>query len=136
MLRDELSKRMIDCSTSEKFCFKLLCSSCGTWWRSRAIPFSMAGSRECDENKRVIYDALYKREWTKARDEVLEEAVNHFSICPICGGLVCDRCFLICEEIEMCRTCAEKLQECGVPVMCDSGSMQCLGGGAEACFVG
>ncbi len=120
MMRDELIKHMKDCSTEDTFCFKLLCSSCGTWYYSKPISFSQAGNSVSDENKKVIYNAVYKREWTKARDEVLEEAVNHFSICPICGGLVCDRCFLICEEIEMCRTCAERLHESGKPVIAET----------------
>lgn len=116
MMRDGLIKHMKDCSTEDAFCFKFLCSSCGTWWQSKPIPFSRAGMKEYDENEEVIRRALYRREWLAARNAVLNDAVQHFSICPICHGLICDRCFLICDEIEMCCSCAERLHQSGYPV--------------------
>ena len=33
-----------------------------------------------------------------------------FSRCPVCGRLVCDRCFLICEDLDLCIACAKTLQ--------------------------
>ena len=30
--------------------------------------------------------------------------------CPVCGRLVCDRCFLICEDLDLCIACAKALQ--------------------------
>ena len=120
MMKDELIKHMKDCSTEDTFCFKFLCSSCGTWYYSKPIPFSQAGSRASDKNKKVIYGALYRREWMNARNAVLDDAVNHFSICPICHELICDRCFLICDEIEMCSACAERLHQSGKPVMAET----------------
>lgn len=117
MMRDELIRHMKDCSTEESFCFEFMCSSCGTRWHSRPIPFSRAGEKVSDKNKKTVYDALYRREWNFARNAVLDEAIDYFSICPICHGLICDCCFLICDEIEMCCVCAEKLHESGEPVM-------------------
>ena len=38
------------------------------------------------------------------------EASEIFSQCPVCGRLVCDRCFLICEDLDLCTACAEALQ--------------------------
>ena len=117
MMKDELTKHMKDCSTKDSFCFKFLCSACGTWYHSKPIPFSRAGSSVSDENKKVIYDAIYRREWMNARNAVLDDAVNYFSICPICHELICERCFWICDEIEMCCSCAERLHQSGKPVM-------------------
>lgn len=117
MMKDELIKYMKDCSDEDTFCFKFMCSSCGTWWHSRKIPFSKSGMKAKDKNERIIYNALYRREWINARNAILDDAVNHFSICPICHGLICDCCFLICDEIEMCRSCAEKLNKTGEPVV-------------------
>ena len=37
-------------------------------------------------------------------------------VCPICRRLICDSCFLICEEMDMCRACAKRLKEDGEPV--------------------
>ncbi|MCI6126309.1 MAG: hypothetical protein MR738_09535 [Enterocloster clostridioformis] len=39
-----------------------------------------------------------------------------FNKCPICSRLVCDRCFLVCDELDMCVSCAHYLQEQGEPV--------------------
>lgn len=33
---------------------------------------------------------------------------------------ICDRCFLICDEIEMCSACAERLHQSGKPVMAET----------------
>lgn len=120
MMKDELIKHLTDCSTEDTLCFKFKCSSCGKWYYSEPTPFSRDKSTESDESKRVIYDALYKREWTKTRNAALNEAVDHFSICPICHGLICDRCFLICDDIEMCRACAERLHQSGKPVTAET----------------
>ena len=37
-------------------------------------------------------------------------------ICPICKRLVCDHCFLICDDLDMCVQCATKLNEKGTVV--------------------
>ena len=29
---------------------------------------------------------------------------------PVCGRLVCDRCFLICEDLDLCIACAKALR--------------------------
>ena len=36
--------------------------------------------------------------------------------CPICKRLVCDHCFLICDDLDMCVQCAAKLNEKGTVV--------------------
>ncbi len=43
------------------------------------------------------------------REKAAAEASEIFS-CPVCGRLVCDRCFLICEDLDMCIACAKTLQ--------------------------
>ena len=39
--------------------------------------------------------------------------------CPICKRLVCSRCFLICDDLDMCKQCAAHLEETGSPVLTD-----------------
>ncbi|MDY3221775.1 MAG: hypothetical protein SOX11_01355 [Lachnospiraceae bacterium] len=70
--------------------------------------FSRARVTPLSEGKRVIFDVLYKKE--------KEEAGMVFNKCPICSRLVCDRCFLVCDELDMCVSCAHYLQEQGEPV--------------------
>ena len=120
MLRDKLLDYLIDCSTADDFCFSLRCEVCKTEWRSRTIRFSHAAGAEKNQQKRVIYDALYQREWRMARQSALEQAIDHFGICPVCHRLVCDCCFLICEEIEICQSCAKALRMTGEPIIAKS----------------
>ncbi len=117
MMSQEIRKRMKDCSTDSEFRFKILCSSCGSWHHSKPIPFSYAEAMAKESGKKAKYDALYRREWQAALDNAVKDAVNQFSICPICHGAVCDKCFMICDEIDMCRNCAGKLNEHGTPVL-------------------
>ena len=80
--------------------------------RSTAQYFCFSIHRE----KRELYDAVYQREKNRARLAAGREAVERFSQCPICRRLVCDSCFLICDEMDMCRECAGRLKESGEPV--------------------
>ena len=50
-------------------------------------------------------------------ERAVEEAANVFNQCPICKRLVCDYCFLICDDLDLCISCATRLQEKGEPVM-------------------
>ena len=36
--------------------------------------------------------------------------------CPVCKRLVCNQCFLICDDLDMCRQCATALEQKGQPV--------------------
>ena len=49
-------------------------------------------------------------------EKAVEEAGHFFNLCPLCERLVCNNCFLICKEIDVCRRCAEWLQETGEQV--------------------
>ena len=105
-----------DRSTETEFRFTMRCVACGEVWESEPIPFSRAGYEPETEGKRVILNALYKQEQMTARQRAARRFEEHFSLCPICGRLVCDHCFLICEDIDMCRSCAALLKETGEPV--------------------
>ena len=78
--------------------------------------FSKAGMQPESEGKRVIFQALYQREREDAFERAATEAMEYFSLCPICKRLACDRCFLLGEDIDLCADCAAFLQEHGEPV--------------------
>ena len=48
--------------------------------------------------------------------DALNQAKEIFNICPICKRLVCDHCFLICDDLDMCVQCAAILNEKGTVV--------------------
>ena len=95
-----LSSHLEDCSTAQYFCFSVRCEVCGEYWYSSSIPFSKAAQAAQHLEKKELYDAIYQR----------------FSQCPVCRRLVCDACFLICDEMDLCRECAARMEEPGEPV--------------------
>ena len=96
-----VKEAMGDCSTVEEFRFLVRCQECGGIWHSSPIRFSKAGAEPESEGMRTILRTLYERE---------REAAEFFNYCPVCGRLVCDRCFLICEDLDLCIACAKALQ--------------------------
>ena len=101
---DLLCSHLEDQSTPEYFCFSIRCEVCGEFWYSSSIPFSK------------VSQAKENREKQRARRAAGQEARERFSQCPICRRLVCDSCFLICDEMDLCRECAGRMKECGEPV--------------------
>ena len=105
-----VKEAMGDCSTVEEFRFLIRCQECGGIWHSSPIRFSKAGAEPEPEGMRTILRTLYEREREAAREKAAAEAAEIFNYCPVCGRLVCDRCFLICEDLDLCIACAKALQ--------------------------
>lgn len=105
-----VKEAMGDCSTVEEFRFLVRCQECGGIWHSTPIRFSKAGAEPESEGMRTIFRTLYEREREAAREKAAAKAAEIFNYCPVCGRLVCDRCFLICEDLDLCIACAKALQ--------------------------
>ena len=110
---------MENLSTREFFLFRVLCGECGTAYGNKTVRFSKAGTDPKTSSKKVIYDALYEQEFESARLTAIRDAAEHLNYCPICKRLVCNRCFLICDDLDMCKQCAVRLEETGSPVFSD-----------------
>ena len=106
-------------STREVFLFRIACSACGTEYAGKPVKFSKAGITPQSQGKKIIYDACYEQDFRAARQAAIRDAAEHLNYCPICKRLVCNRCFLICEDLDMCKQCAAHLEEAGSPVMND-----------------
>ena len=115
-MRRMIREAMEDRSSPEAFRFSLNCAVCGAAWISRTSRFSKAGVTPESEGKRIIFQKLYEREWEEARERSVTDAMETFNLCPICRRLVCNRCFLLGEDIDLCADCARNLQERGEPV--------------------
>ena len=113
----EIGKALLkDGCTRDVFGFSIRCAECGQVWSSRQTRFSKAGVHPKSEGKQVIFDALYQKEHELAKNNAVREATDIFNRCPICRRTVCNRCFLICEDLDMCVHCASQLNEQGAPV--------------------
>ena len=108
-----------DLSTKEVFLFQIRCASCTRDYTSKPVKFSKANVVPPTKEKQVLYNAVYEQELRIVRNNAVNYAAEHFNYCPICKQLVCNRCFLICEDLDMCRQCADHLKESGVPVIPD-----------------
>ena len=106
-------------SPREVFLFRITCAACGTPYGGKSVRFSKAGITPPTEGKRIIFDTLYEQEFRDARQAAVRDAAEHLNYCPICKRLVCNRCFLICEDLDMCKQCAAHLEETGNPVVTD-----------------
>ncbi len=103
-MSNRLFELLTDKSTATRLQFSVRCEECGRIWESRPAAFS------------------HDRERATAKSQALGEAHQHFNRCPECGRIVCDACFLVCEDHDMCRACAEKLGKTGESPLewCDS----------------
>ena len=106
-------------STRELFLFRVLCGRCGAEYGNNPRRFSKAGVVPENQNKRIIFDAIYEQEFRQAREFAIRDAAEHMNYCPICKRLVCNGCFLICEDLDMCRDCADRLGQIGYSVLHD-----------------
>ena len=104
-------------STKEVFRFRVTCGICGTEYGNKPIRFSKAEIPPTTQNKQIIYDALYEQEFREARRSAMRNAAEHMNYCPICKRLVCNQCFLICDDLDMCKQCAADLEQQGTPVL-------------------
>ena len=116
-MKQVIKAHLRNCSDAETFRYSITCAECESVWESSPVRFSKAGANALPETKQVIAQALYQREWALAKERAAEEALQMFNLCPLCKRLVCDHCFLVCDDLDMCRSCTNYLQEQGEPVM-------------------
>jgi len=104
-------------STKDEFRFRVTCESCGAEYGNRPIRFSKSKTPPTTQREQIIHRALYEQEFRDARRAAIRDAAEHMNYCPICKRLVCDQCFVICDDIDMCKECAADLEQKGQPVL-------------------
>lgn len=104
-------------SSKEVFLFRVICGSCGLEYGNRPMRFSKADVPPGTQSKQILYDALYEQEAMLARQVAIRNAAEQMNYCPVCKRLVCNQCFLICDELDLCKQCAADLEQKGNPVL-------------------
>ena len=104
-------------SSKEVFLFRVRCADCGAEYGNRPTKFSKADTLPNNPSKQIIYDALYEQELRCARQSAIRAAAEQMNYCPICKRLVCNQCFMICDDLDMCVQCAGALGQKGHPVL-------------------
>lgn len=114
---------MRDESTQAELQFSVRCEECGRIWQSTPVAFTKGTVPPPNTERKIIYETLRRRELETAKRLACKEAQECFNVCPICKRVICDACFRICEEVDMCRACAGQLNESGEPSLewCDAG---------------
>ena len=110
---------MENLSTRDVFLFRIACGACGAEYGNKPVRFSKAGEIPQTLKKAALYEILYSQELQTVRLSTVREAAEHLNYCPVCKRLICNRCFLICEDLDMCRQCASAMEETGTPVELD-----------------
>lgn len=116
-MRKLVESMLEDLSSKEYFLFRVSCASCHRDYGNKPTRFSKAGIPPPTPNKKIIYDALYEQEHSMAQQIAIRNAIEQMNYCPICKRLVCNQCFLICDDLDMCKQCAAQLEQTGKPVL-------------------
>ena len=106
-------------STRDEFLFRIACGACSKEYGNKPMRFSKAEVIPQTPKKAALYEILYAQELQTAKLSAVRDAAEHLNYCPICKRLVCNRCFLICEDLDMCKQCASAMEETGIPVVSD-----------------
>ena len=93
-MKELLWTQLMSRSDDHQFCFSVTCMECGRKWTS--TPQRKAGS-------------LLTKEM--AREQAAEEAMQVLRVCPICGHIVCQGCYVIFGDLHMCHACASVLRQ-------------------------
>lgn len=120
-MRQLVEEILEDLSSGEAFHFRVICAGCGAAYGCRPKRFSKAGAVAENPSRQVLFDVLYEQEFRSARQGAIRSAAEQMNYCPVCRRLVCNACFLICEELDLCRNCADRLGLTGRSVRSDAG---------------
>ena len=94
-----VTKKITNESDGEEFRFAFYCDICGKRWDS--VPYHSDGHIHDAPEREGLCAAAYER--------ANLEALSHFNRCPECKRMVCDDCFRILEERDLCKECAKSI---------------------------
>ena len=103
---DPITKNMTDKSTKKDFLFIFYCDICENPRDSVPINFSCTKDNTLEVDKKAS-NLIWQSEHAAAYERANHEAMQLFNRCPICKHWVCDKCFRILGDRDVCKECAE-----------------------------
>ncbi len=103
-----ITKRVRDRSTDRFFKFSFYCDRCGKEWTSDPYYFENAFSSSPTEGEKRARDIMWRTDHDAAFERANLEARLRFDQCDACGRRVCDECFAMEEDDDLCVDCAGK----------------------------
>ena len=103
-----ITKNYRDRSTDGFFKFSFYCDRCGKEWTSEEYPFVHGFGEKLSENEKRAKEILWRSDHDAAFERANLEARLRFNVCKICMEAVCDECFAMEEDEEICINCAEE----------------------------
>ncbi len=103
-----VTEKFKDKSTDRFFKFSFYCDRCGKEWTSDPYYFENAFSEKLTDGERRAKDIMWRVDHDAAFERANLEARLRFDRCNVCGKTVCDDCFAMEEDAELCLDCAGK----------------------------
>ncbi len=103
-----ITKKIIDRSTDEFFKFSFRCDRCGFEWTSEPYSFEHGFPNKLTAGEQRAKDIMWKVEHDAALERANLEARLRFNQCNSCGRIVCDECFAMDEDEDLCVDCARE----------------------------
>ena len=103
-----ITKNYRDRSTDSFFKFSFHCDRCGKEWTSEEYPFVHGFGEKLSENEKRAKEILWRSDHDAAFERANLEARLRFNVCKTCMEAVCDECFAMEEDEEICINCAEE----------------------------
>ncbi len=104
-----ITKKFRDKSTDSFFKFSFYCDRCGKEWTSEEYPFVHGFSEKLSDDEKRAKEILFRIDHNAAFERANLEARLRFNQCNSCGGFVCDECFAMEEEDDLCQDCASRM---------------------------
>jgi len=93
-----ITQKMTDESGGEVYRFTFYCDICG--YPRQSVPYQSGAEGQVTPFAR-------ESEHIAAYERANREALSWFNRCPVCKRLVCDQCFRILDDMDMCKECAD-----------------------------
>ena len=114
--KENIEEQLLDLCSDEEFRFGVECAVCKNILSTDSIRFVKAGIEPKSHGQKIIFETIYRRDKLLEREKAINSLSANLNLCPVCGHIVCNNCFVITDDIDICSDCAKKLGVTGKTV--------------------